>query len=231
MSDTARLSVIAENIRFHMYNADIRTIRALEDKAGVPRDTVRHLLSGRTKTFRSDKLNPVAKALGISTEELLQPNPNRFARSQKGGQDNDAAGSGYVVVPRYDIHLAAGDGAFPGNETVVDQIPFSRDWLRRAVPGRTNNLAVVEAAGDSMEPTIRSGDELLIDMGDCKFVDGGVFALLINDTLVVKRVFPSPAGVDVRSDNPAHPSWRVENKDMGNLRIVGRVAVRVGKLI
>lgn len=48
-----------------------RTIKELEDKAGVPRDSVRRLLSGRTETPRSSKLEPIARALDMEVDELV----------------------------------------------------------------------------------------------------------------------------------------------------------------
>ncbi|MBL4906616.1 MAG: helix-turn-helix domain-containing protein, partial [Sneathiella sp.] len=66
-----KLSLLSEVIRRRMYDLNIRTIKALEDEADVPRDTIRNVLSGRTKTIRANKLGPIADALKIEISELI----------------------------------------------------------------------------------------------------------------------------------------------------------------
>ncbi len=217
---TPKLSILSENIRRRMYELDVRTYKALEIKAGVPRDSVRNLLSGRTKSIRAEKLEPIAAALNMTVEDLI-------SEDQK---PQEPQGDDIVTLPRYDIRLAAGAGAFPDREQVVDHIPFNRRWLKSIISGSLDQLVVVEVDGESMEPAIRSKDEVLINLADTSIVDGGICAILMNDTLVIKRVFLSPDGLEIRSDNPQHPSWTVKGRAMDNMRIVGRAVVRVGRL-
>jgi phage repressor protein C with HTH and peptisase S24 domain len=39
------------------------------------------------------------------------------------------------------------------------------DWLRQVSRSSFNDLAVLTVDGDSMEPTLRQGDSVLVDMG------------------------------------------------------------------
>ncbi len=216
---TPKLSILSENIRRRMYELDVRSYKALEIKAGVPRDSIRNLMSGRTKSIRAEKLEPIAAALQMTVEELVSD-----------GRTEPAQGEEEIVkLPRYDVRLAAGAGAFPDTEQVIDYIPFNRKWLKSVVPGGVEKLVVVEVDGDSMEPSIRSKDEILINLSDTVVVDGGIFAILMNDALVIKRVFRSPDGLEIRSDNDRHPSWTIRDEG-SSLIIVGRAVVRVGRL-
>ncbi|MEP3246230.1 MAG: S24 family peptidase [Sneathiella sp.] len=217
---TPKLSVLSENIRKLMYEMDVRTYKALEIKAGVATDSVRNLLSGRTKSIRSEKLEPIAAALGVTVENLI-----RDGRLPSAPDVDDI-----VRLPRYDIRLAAGAGAFPDIEQVVDHIPFNRKWLKSIIAGSVDQLAVVEVDGDSMEPALRSKDEVLINLADTSLMDGGICAILMNDTLVIKRVFLSPTGLEIRSDNPHYPSWAISGEGMDSLKILGRAVIRVGRL-
>lgn len=65
------LSPLAQRIRLRMAELGYRTIKELEDKAGVPRDSVRRLLSGKTDTPRTSKLEPLARALDMEVDELV----------------------------------------------------------------------------------------------------------------------------------------------------------------
>ncbi len=215
-----KLSILSENIRRLMYEMDVRTYKALEIKAGIATDSVRNLLSGRTKSIRSEKLEPIAAALGVTVEKLIQD-----GRASSAPEVDDV-----IRLPRYDIRLAAGAGAFPDTEQVVDYIPFNRKWLKSIITGGIDQLAVVEVDGDSMEPVLRSKDEVLINLADTRLMDGGICAILMNDALVIKRVFLSPTGLEIRSDNPHYPSWTISGEGMDSLKILGRAVIRVGRL-
>lgn len=255
------LSAIAQTIRRRMWELDIRTISEVERRADtvarrhgdtVKKDTVRHLLSGRTQNPRSNKLRYIAEALDMSLPALVgaeddapgadyradfrdagAPSAPPFEATVSGAHAGSEGreGGDYVLVPRYDVRLAAGAGAFATGEAVIDHLPFPRDWLTRQLAGQpSNRLAVVQAMGDSMEPAIRSGDDVLLNLADTSIADGGIYALIVNDSLVIKRCFMGPDGVQIRSDNPVSPSWTVGRADMGDLRVLGRAALRIGRL-
>lgn len=220
------LSVLAETIRRRMFELDIRTVKALEEKAGVPKDTVRNLMSGRTKSFRNDKLEAVARALDMPIDALLtarQTDKNTPAEKR-------AAHLNTFNVPFYDVRASMGPGAFNDAERVIGHVPFQRDWLERIVPGDLDHLAVVEAIGDSMVPTIMSGDRVVLNLAATSLVDGDVFALLLQDSLLIKRVFIAPGGIELRSDNPEHPAWTISRKEADDIRVIGHAAIKVGRL-
>lgn len=249
------LSAIAQVIRRRMWELDIRTVAEVERRAdgiarrhgdSVKKDTVRHLLSGRTQNPRSNKLRYIAEALEMSLPALVgvadgggegDAAPRTAAAEPLRGGSTSAAPAGepgeqdYVFVPRYDVRMAAGAGAFPTEEAVLDHMPFPRPWLARQLAGQpANHLAVVQAMGESMEPVIRSGDDVLLNLTETAVADGGIYALIVNDTLVIKRCFMGPEGIEIRSDNPTSPSWTVRRADMADLRVVGRAVLRIGRL-
>ncbi|MFA7429097.1 MAG: S24 family peptidase [Rhodospirillaceae bacterium] len=242
------LSAIAQIIRRRMWELDIRTVAEVERRAdgiakrngdSVKKDTVRHLLSGRTQNPRSNKLRYIADALEMSLPALVgaidgadhDEGRGLGHRSTSAAPPEARGDDDYVLVPRYDVRLAAGAGAFPTDEAVADYLPFPRDWLARQLAGQpANHLAVVQAMGESMEPVIRSGDDVLLNMNETMVADGGIYALIVNDTLVIKRCFMGPDGIQIRSDNPTSPSWTVKRGEMADLRVVGRAVLRIGRL-
>lgn len=68
---TPKSSALAQNITRRMDEMGIESIRRLEDIAGLPRDTVRRLVAGRTKMIKRDKLALLARALSITVDELI----------------------------------------------------------------------------------------------------------------------------------------------------------------
>jgi hypothetical protein len=142
-----------------------------------------------------------------------------------GGRGPDAPPSaGAVEVPRLDIGASAGPGAFAGDEAARAHIVFDPQWLRRLAPGDPARLSIITVAGDSMEPTLRDGDEILVDRGDAaERLRDGIYVLRIDDALLVKRVALNPAErrLSIGSDNPAYPGW--PDCATGSVDIVGRV--------
>lgn len=113
------------------------------------------------------------------------------------------ASAGLVSIPRYEIQASAGDGLSVLSEEVADYFTVSRDWIMRYCPPGAK-LGLIEAKGDSMDPTIRDGDGLIIrlDVTRADVGAGGIFVLNYNGNLLVKRIQVQLDGsVIVASDN------------------------------
>jgi len=137
---------------------------------------------------------------------------------------------GLVRVARLEVGASAGPGSLAGGERALGHMAFDPAWLRR-MASDPKRLSLIRVEGDSMVPTLADGDEILVDSGDAaERLRDGIYVLRIEETLVVKRVAPHPAGrsIAVRSDNEAYPSW--PDCDPATVEIVGRV-VWVGRRI
>jgi phage repressor protein C with HTH and peptisase S24 domain len=129
-----------------------------------------------------------------------------------------------VHIPILDVEASAGYGALAGSELNSAQFGFDEKWLRRLTASKASNLSIIGVLGDSMEPTLHDGDEVMVDLGDGQArLRDGIYVLRMDDMLSVKRIAIEPQGkqVSVLSDNPTYPSWRGLEKRM--LNVVGRV--------
>lgn len=136
----------------------------------------------------------------------------------------------FVMVPRLDVKLSAGNGHEQVQIEFVKALPqaFRAEWIRekRLHP---NKLAAMTASGDSMEPGIFSGDSLLVDTSQVEVQDGKVYALWYDGGERVKRLFRLPGGgLRIKSDNMDHPTIEVPQRDIEHVRILGRVVHRSG---
>lgn len=99
---------------------------------------------------------------------------------------------------------------------------FPAQFMREEVRAPQNRVIVIETQGDSMAPTLLSGDRVLVDTGHKVPSPDGIYAL--RDPygyIVVKRLQTMRGGkIRVISDNKAH-----EPEDFGaeEIAIVGRV--------
>lgn len=130
---------------------------------------------------------------------------------------------GFTLVPRLDIQASAGPGAFGHDEQVIDYLAFQESWLR-ARKINPSGARVLTAKGDSMEPTIRNGDVLLVDTTINYIQDNTIYVIVYGDILLVKRVHSRFNGtLQLISDNPLYPPEEVTAGEIEQLHVAGRV--------
>ncbi|WP_246881896.1 LexA family transcriptional regulator [Pseudomonas protegens] len=145
-----------------------------------------------------------------------------------------ASDSSYTGVNQHTARAAAGDGEENSHVEIRGVLAFKSEWLRL---NRLNpkNLDVIYANGCSMEPTINSGDVLLIDRSKIEPKDGQIFAMYSEAKgTIVKRLIQSDFdGWLIRSDNPDKARYGDEtlrDGEINEVRIIGRVVWRGGML-
>ena len=132
----------------------------------------------------------------------------------------------WVDVPRLALGASAGPGALGGEESAIGAFRFSTRWLRQQGldPAMLSAIAV---AGDSMEPTLRDGDEILVDRSARPLRDG-IHVVRLDDSLLVKRIDAArPGRIALVSDNPA---YRTIELAPGDMQVIGRVVWKSGRL-
>lgn len=165
---------------------------------------------GSPKRLGEEERRALARYFGI--DESLLGGPVRL--------DADAL----VPVARRPVRAAAGDGAWNASEAQEGQFAFHPRWLKALTAARPDQLAVIRVEGDSMAPTLKAGDDILIDHADAAArLRDGIYVLRMDETLLVKRlaVHPFDRRVTIQSDNPSYPDW--PDRSPADLDIVARV--------
>ena len=132
----------------------------------------------------------------------------------------------WTDVPRLPLGASAGPGAVSGTELPVGQMRFSVRWLK------TNGLdaamlSAIEVEGDSMDPTLRDGDEILVDRTP-RPLRPGIHVVRVDEVLLVKRIERLGAErLRLISDNPAYAP--VE-RALVDVELIGRVVWKGGRL-
>ena len=131
----------------------------------------------------------------------------------------------FVAVPRLALDASAGPGAFSAEEISFDSFRFSRRWLREmGLEGA--DLTAIRVEGDSMEPLLRSGDEIFVDRN--KRAGEGVHVVRIGDVLHVKQIQASaPGRIALISANEAYSPIELAREEIG---IIGRVVWKGGRI-
>jgi transcriptional regulator with XRE-family HTH domain len=203
--------------------------------SGVSKQQLSRLENNQIR-LRLDHLKPFAPHLGYSPEQMLLW--GRFPGTDAGDTEtNDEPRSRSVQkvpfeltpnqIPELDTRV--------GNESRKDgrkaaplkneKWGFPGSFVRDELHSSPDRLLVLEATGDSMAPTINSGERVIIDTGYKKPSPDGLYA--IRDTfgaIIVRRLqvlrSSRPTSVNIISDNPKHPS---EEAALGDIEIVGKV--------
>ena len=131
---------------------------------------------------------------------------------------------GLIEIPALNVDASAGFGAIAESETAHTRFGFDERWLARLTRAKSASLSIIHVLGDSMEPTLSDGDEVLVDASDQgSRLRDGIYVLRADDALVVKRVTLKPGGrkITISSDNSAYPSW--DDVDRSEIQVVGRV--------
>lgn len=178
-----------------------------------------YVTRGSPRHLDEPDLRRIAEFLGIS--------PRVISTRAVGGMagDNDSEQRDYRDIPRLPLDASAGPGSVGSQEIPYDTIKFSRRWLREmGLEGA--DLSAIRVEGDSMEPLLRSGDEIFVDRS--KRQGEGVFVVRIGDALHVKQIRAStPGTIALISANESYPPLELPRDEV---EVIGRVVWKGGRV-
>jgi transcriptional regulator with XRE-family HTH domain len=212
-------------------------------RSGISKQQLSRLENGLIR-LRLDHLKPFAPHLGYSPEQILLW--GRFPGTggahvessdvlREEPSHDEPFGPAVGQVPELDTRAGLGGGGLPAREMRkegrhADALKaegwlFPTSFVRDQLHSSPARLLVLDTNGDSMAPTIMSGERVIIDTGHKTPTPDGLYA--IRDTfecIVVKRLqvlrSARPTRVKIISDNANHPS---EEAPLADLEIVGKV--------
>lgn len=135
-----------------------------------------------------------------------------------------------VSIPMFDVSAAAGDGSVVNDAEPESYWPLPKKFVE-LVTRAPGQLVLINVTGDSMQPTLKSGDRILVDTSRINPAIPGIYVIAIEDMAVVKRleIIPGtkPTKVRMASDNPLHPSYEIPLDDV---RVLGSAVAVIGRL-
>lgn len=229
------------------------TQQQLADKLGIHLTNFNKLENGKSDPDIS-RFDQLAEILGVSTSELLADAPNeprRLSLDDEWREDMEAIrpheGDVYDpdaykpripgAIPEIDVQAGAGEGAVGdmltlqlGGESysghkITGEWLFPEEWLRAEINASASKTMVMPIKGDSMEPTYRPGDRVLVDLSQKTITEDTVYVISDGQSAprikrLVEVMFSKPRRVKIVSDNVAIGDQEV---DLEDLTIIGRV--------
>ena len=156
--------------------------------------------------YRSYGLNPGWVATGSGQIFLLK---------------SDSTDSVFKNIPKVKARLSAGDGSFEVGSEIEGYYAFRKDWL--VTKGAINNMVLMDIFGNSMEPEMKDGDTILIDESQKDVLAGAIYAVGVDDTIMVKRLEKHPNKLVLLSDNKDYSPIYLQSNEINSVRIIGKV--------
>ena len=187
---------------------------------GIKQPSVFKILSGETRNPK--KILEIATALNVDPHWLKtgegDPDPSyRIVEVSEPQNPNT------VRIDSLDVEASAGNGAYlsPTEQGLLSQefdLTFFRQQFGRA---DAKHLKLITVKGDSMAPTLESGDLLYVDISENYFAADGLYVFTFDGQTFIKRLQKVGKEMLVISDNPTYKEWTFTQDD--DVFIHGRV--------
>ena len=227
-AELARLAGVPE-ATYRAYESGRRplTARAARELATPLGITWQMLLFGKEASGNGITINTPEEAAAVLGQRVSRRPAPRPVASYAGSSSAEVISMGgdtWALLPVYDATASAGPGQIIDREAVTHRIAFREEWIRTVSKAPLDQLAVINVDGDSMEPTLRPSDTVLIDFRQNQPGDkDGIYVIRTGNGLQVKRVQVELGKglITVRSDNPAYAPQPNLNPD--DIHVIGRV--------
>ena len=213
------MATLSERLTLLMYEKGISQAE-LARLIGIKQPSVFKILSGETRNPK--KILEIATALNVDPHWLKtgegDPDPSyRIVEVSEPQNPNT------VRIDILDVEASAGNGAYlsPTEQGLLSQefdLTFFRQQFGRA---DAKHLKLITVKGDSMAPTLESGDLLYVDISENYFAADGLYVFTFDGQTFIKRLQKVGKEMLVISDNPTYKEWTFTQDD--DVFIHGRV--------
>ena len=169
-----------------------------------------------------DYLIEIANFLNISPEYFYKKNqniiPSASCISESQADDLDIDKSKYQTIPVYSF---VGAGKFVNLTEIepIDTLLVPKEFIKK-------KLAVVKVIGPSMEPYIKDGSYVGIDLNYKELVSGYIYCVNLDyEGALIKYVIKDRNGITLKSENPKFHDIFIKKEEIidGDHFVIGRV--------
>lgn len=213
-------STLAERLRARIRQLGLHAGQVAE-LAEVNRSFLYDIMRGRSENPNLERLDLVARVLKVERNWLLHGMGDVEGESPILDDPDDA----FVAIASVTVKPAMGGGTI-ADDLVPHGRPyhFQKSWIKHSLRAEPANLRIMHVEGDSMMPTLKDSDIVLVDLSRRAPTPPGVFVLHDGLGLVAKRLehIPNsePPRVRVISDNSFYSPYECTCDE---INIVGRI--------
>lgn len=192
----------------------------VRERTGTKGKPIYDIDRGKSKRPSPDTLRVIEEVMGMrpnSLQDLVYP------RAATSSDELDDAGDNVIeMVGIQHIDMAYGLGTtFAVDYPDIEVMKFPKVWIESITHSPPATLTWTRGKGDSMEPTIRDGDLVLLDRSQRALTErDAMWAFTIGEEAAIKRLRRQGEMCEIFSDNPNVPP---DKQPLRDLNIVGRV--------
>jgi len=205
-----------------------KTQKELADSMGITAEQLNITINNpKRRELQQSEIYKVANFLGYDLENFLKylsgetdEIPNIISEKVRDSS---------IKIPYMNVDASAGDGIYTDTEYIRSYLALSDGKYAGQVPN-IKSCNIITVSGDSMTPTFKDGEFVIVNTADTDIVDDRVYVLVINGKRFIKRLYVNPVTkkITIKSDNPRHPTYEVDEVD---IHICGRVIIRTLVLV
>lgn len=199
---------------------------SLGKAVGMAQSSVWKLVSGDAKGSR--KVVEIAHVLGVRPEWLVSGQDPMRIDGKVPIPLSSIDQSDVYRVDVLNLKVSAGPGSYMLSDMVevLHAIEFTSEHARSLFGNRdSQNVKVMTVDGDSMSPTVNSGDRLFFDVSVRDFKTDGVYAFVYGQTFHVKRLQMQGHQLAVLSDNPIYEKWYIREDTQDQFYVMGKALI------
>ncbi|MEQ6925603.1 S24 family peptidase [Pseudomonas mosselii] len=190
---------------------DAPAAKADEKHSRSAADLVQQMLAKHGKSLTEEARQKIASAVEETAAAVSMSNVVTVDFSRPGVVGDE------VCIARYDLRGAMGGGQVaPDYPEMLQDIRVSPKHLRELGVEFTEHyhLKLVTGWGQSMEPTIKHRDPLIVDVSIREFVGDGIYLFSWGDHLYIKRLqIADEDHFEMISDNPKHKDRMIRREE------------------
>ena len=197
--------------------------RAFAKEAGISYSTLHNYLTN-VSLPTLDNLIALASYSNVSVQWLATGEVINAGVSDKENLNliasNDETFS--VIEDCREVRISAGGGGFNDEYKPYQTTKVEKAWLdsRRL---KAEDCAMFLVSGDSMYPTLKDGEEIIVDRSKKELKDGKIFVLNNEGAMLVKKVQITYNGITLISQNTEYAPIELNAEQANNLIVIGQV--------
>ena len=137
-------------------------------------------------------------------------------------KDNDNLQENIIQIDYYtDVFASCGNGNIVFSEEKI-KLPISTLLISEF--SKQKSYSMINATGNSMSPTIDSGDRLIVEhWSGSQIQDNKVYVFCFNNEFFVKRLSKNLDEIIIKSDNPEYRTRTINGSTTDELTLVGKI--------
>ncbi|MFU2132737.1 LexA family transcriptional regulator [Gallibacterium anatis] len=188
---------------------------------GVAQATLARWVKGEADPSRTNLIS-IAQAANVSLEWLAIGTELTDKQQDAEKTEINLLSDDYYIADYRNIFVSAGFGRINDEERNPDYTRIEADWVKER-GFRTDELAMFRVRGDSMYPTLKDNEDIVVNMTHKRLQEGKIFVINHQGAMWVKKIQFDFNGVKLISDNTMYQPIALTWDEANSLIVIGQV--------